>query len=109
MWDSLLLAYADRGRVLPAGYRKLVIRSNGDVLPSLLVDGFVAGVWRVLGDAIEVSAFEPLSPETWAGVGVEARSLLNFLRSRDLAIYRRYWRWWDGLPAAEIRTIEPAR
>jgi len=39
MWDSVLLAYADRGRVLPAEFRRLVIRRNGDVLPTLLVDG----------------------------------------------------------------------
>jgi len=46
MWDSILLAYSVRSRVIPPGYRKLVTRSNGDVLPTLLVDGYVAGVWR---------------------------------------------------------------
>ena len=34
MWDSVLLAYADRGRVIPPAYRALVIRRNGDVLPT---------------------------------------------------------------------------
>lgn len=42
MWDSVLLAYADRSRVIPPDYRPLVIRRNGDVLPTLLVDGYVA-------------------------------------------------------------------
>ena len=37
MWDSALLAHADRGRILPDAYRPLVIRRNGDVLPALLV------------------------------------------------------------------------
>ncbi|MCQ4213122.1 winged helix DNA-binding domain-containing protein, partial [Streptomyces longispororuber] len=46
MWDSTLLAYADRGRVIPPEYRKYVTRVNGDVLPTVLVDGYVAGVWR---------------------------------------------------------------
>ena len=46
MWDSTLLAYADRSRIIPPDYRRLVIRQNGDVLPTLLVDGYVAGVWR---------------------------------------------------------------
>lgn len=46
MWDSVLPAYADRGRVLPEAYRRTVIRANGDVLPTLPVDGYVAGVWR---------------------------------------------------------------
>lgn len=43
MWDQVLLAYANRSRVLPEAHRKLVIRRNGDVLPTLLVDGRVAG------------------------------------------------------------------
>src|SRR5262245_8761112 len=34
MWDSALLAYADRSRIVPPDYRKLVIRTNGDVLPT---------------------------------------------------------------------------
>jgi winged helix DNA-binding protein len=46
MWDSVLLAHADRSRVIPSDYRRLVTRQNGDVLPTLLVDGYVAGVWR---------------------------------------------------------------
>ena len=49
MWDSVLLAYVDRGRVMPPEYRTVVMRNNGDVLPTLLVDGHVAGVWRPIG------------------------------------------------------------
>ena len=48
MWDSTLLAYADRSRIIPPDYRAHVIRRNGDTLPTLLVDGQVAGVWRTL-------------------------------------------------------------
>ena len=39
MWDNVLLAYADRTRVLPDAYRPHVIRRNGDVLPTVLDDG----------------------------------------------------------------------
>ena len=105
MWDSTLLSYADRGRIVPAAHRKHVTRSNGDVLPTLLVDGFVAGVWRVLDDRIEATAFEPLPDDAWAGLATEARALLAFLRTRDTAIYRRYHRWWEQLPAAEVRIL----
>jgi hypothetical protein len=31
---------------MPAEHRTLVLRNNGDVLPTLLIDGHVAGVWR---------------------------------------------------------------
>lgn len=41
MWDSALLAYADRSRVIPDEHRPHVIRRNGDVLPTVLVDGLV--------------------------------------------------------------------
>ncbi|MBB5787083.1 winged helix DNA-binding domain-containing protein [Jiangella mangrovi] len=106
MWDSLLLAHADRGRVLPPEYRKLVIRSNGDTLPALLVDGFVAGVWRPAdGGGIEAAAFHPLPAADWAGLSAEAAALTALLAERDPTVYRRYDRWWTGLPAAEVRVI----
>ncbi|OKI01291.1 hypothetical protein A6A06_21095 [Streptomyces sp. CB02923] len=106
MWDSVLLAYADRSRVIPPAYRKLVIRMNGDVLPTLLVDGHVAGVWRPADGGIEATAFHPLPDETWEGLRAEARSLVAFLADRDPTVYRRYDHWWSkGLPAAEIRLL----
>jgi hypothetical protein len=105
MWDSVLLAYSDRSRMVPPAYRRLVSQSNGDLLPTLLVDGFVAGVWRVVDGGIEASAFEHLPDEAWAGLEDEARALLAFLGTRDTAIYRRYWRWWEGLPVAEVRVL----
>ncbi|MGW4700430.1 winged helix DNA-binding domain-containing protein [Streptomyces sp. NPDC004285] len=106
MWDSVLLAYADRSRVIPPEYRRHVIRVNGDTLPTLLVDGYVAGVWRPVGGGIEVSAFHPLSPADWEAVGVEAASLGRLLAARDPHVYRRYDHWWvKGLPAAESRVL----
>lgn len=90
MWDSVLLAYADRSRVLPAEYRRVVIRANGDVLPTLLVDGYVAGVWRPVAGGVEAAAFHPLPDEVWEGLAVEARSLVRFLAGREPEVYRRY-------------------
>jgi uncharacterized protein YcaQ len=46
-WDNVLLAHADRSRILPHGMRKLVIGKNGDVAQTVLVDGFVAATWWV--------------------------------------------------------------
>ncbi|MFH9426067.1 winged helix DNA-binding domain-containing protein [Streptomyces sp. NPDC017529] len=106
MWDSVLLAYADRGRVIPPAYRKLVIRVNGDVLPTLLVDGHVAGVWRPVEGGIEATAFHPLPDAEWEGLATEAASLVPFLAGRDPLVYRRYDHWWaKGLPAAESRLL----
>jgi len=105
MWDSILLAYADRSRVLPPDYRKLVIRINGDVLPTLLVDGYVAGVWRSVESGIEATAFHRLSDDAWDGLETEARALVAFLADRDPAVYRRYAHWWKSLPGAEVRLL----
>ena len=106
MWDSTLLAYKDRSRIVPPDYRKVVIRDNGDVLPTLLVDGYVAGVWRPVEGGIETTAFHELPDEAWSGLEKEARALVTFLAGRDPAVYRRYAHWWDkNLPSAERRVL----
>ncbi|MFF1715231.1 winged helix DNA-binding domain-containing protein [Streptomyces sp. NPDC058268] len=102
MWDSILLAYSDRGRVIPPAYRPWVIRRNGDVLPTLLVDGHVTGVWRPLPDGIEATAFHPLPAATWDALAEEARSLAAFLGDREAAVYSRYHHWWTKLPETEV-------
>ena len=105
MWDSILLAYADRGRVIPPAYQALVTRTNGDVLPTMLVDGYVAGVWRAGEQGIEATAFHPLPGFAWEGLAAEARALVPFLADRDPEVYRRYHHWWARLPGAETRLL----
>jgi hypothetical protein len=105
MWDSALLAYADRSRLIPAARRKVVMRNNGDVLPTLLVDGLVAGVWRPIDTGIEATAFDRLSDDAWRGLEVEAQNLLPFVADRDPTVYGRYGRWWTDLPAADVRVL----
>ena len=105
MWDSLLLAYADRSRVIAPEYRKLVMRNNGDVLPTLLVDGYVCGVWRPVDGGIEATAFHKLPGDAWDGLAAEASQLVAFLADREPAVYSRYARWWTDLPAADVHLL----
>lgn len=105
MWDSVLLAYADRSRLVPPAYRALITRRNGDVLPTILVDGYVAGVWRPVEEGIEVTAFHRLSDEAWRGLAAEARALTAFLADREPMVYSRYARWWNELPSFEVRAL----
>lgn len=105
MWDSSLLAYADRGRVMPAAYRQLVTRRNGDVLPTLLVDGHVCGVWRPAEGGIEALPFHPLPDEAWDGLAAEARGLWALLADRDPTVYSRYAHWWAHLPASDAQLL----
>jgi hypothetical protein len=105
MWDSILFAYVDRSRIIPEKYRRVVIRRNGDTLPTLLVDGYVAGVWRPIDGGIEASAFHPLSAEAWEGLAQEAKGLAAMLRDRDPNVYSKYGRWWGQLPDTEVRVL----
>lgn len=106
MWDNTLLAYADRSRIIPPEYRELICRRNGNVLPTLLVDGRVAGLWRPVAEGIEATAFHRLDAETWAGLAAEADALITFLADRDPAVYRPYDHWWDKeMPRAEVRIL----
>ncbi len=79
-WDELLLAYDRRERVLPERFRRTVIASNGDVLDTFLVDGFVAGSWRRVNGRVVAEPFEPLPLAARRDVDDEARRLAAFLR-----------------------------
>lgn len=105
MWDSTLLGYADRSRIVPTEYKSVVTRTNGDVLPTLLVDGRVAGVWRTTPDGIEATAFRPLPAKTWKALAREAEALSTFLESRDPTVYSRYNNWWPTLPPGDTRLL----
>jgi hypothetical protein len=107
MWDSTLLAHAVPGRFMPPEYRPVVVRRNGDVLPCLLVDGQVAGVWRATDDGLELTAFRKLGRAAWRGLTAEAENLSTLLADRDPQVYRRYGHWWDkGLPGVESMTVK---
>ena len=56
-------------------------------------------------DGIEASAFHKLSSHDWAGLATEAAALSAFLARRDAKPYSRYARWWNDLPAAEVRVL----
>jgi hypothetical protein len=78
-WDNVLLAWADRTRVLPEEYRKGVISMNGDVAQTFLVDGFVAGIWRGENGRVTIEPFSPLPASVRGEVEEEAGRLEAFL------------------------------
>jgi hypothetical protein len=77
-WDSSLLAYDIRERILPEAYRKTVIRNNGNVLATFLVDGFVAGTWRTRKGRVELEPFAPLARAARRDLAAEATRLEAF-------------------------------
>ncbi|MTD14481.1 winged helix DNA-binding domain-containing protein [Nakamurella sp. YIM 132087] len=46
-WDNILLGHADRSRILPPEYKDRVFSQNGIVRGAVLVDGMVAGAWKL--------------------------------------------------------------
>jgi len=77
-WDNVLLAFADRSRVLPEAYRRKVIGMNGDVAQTFLVDGFVAGMWRVEDGRVVLEPFVRLARTVRAELEEEAARLEAF-------------------------------
>jgi hypothetical protein len=99
MWDSVLLAYEDRGRILPEAHRRRVIQKNGDFLPTFLVDGHVAGLWRSEVSAegrtsIRWEPFEKLAPGVEDRLAREAARLAAFVQPLEPAVYKRYATTW---------------
>jgi hypothetical protein len=77
-WDALLLSHADRTRVLPEEYRSTVIK-GGDVLETFLVDGLVAGSWRIMNRKIQREPFAPLPLAVRRELDNEGRRLAAFV------------------------------
>ena len=81
-WDNVLLAFADRTRVLPEQYRKQVIRMNGDVAQTFLVDGFVGGTWQVVDGRVVADPFVRPSRSVQRELKDEAERLEAFLAEK---------------------------
>jgi Winged helix DNA-binding domain len=86
-WDSLLLSHATRhrDRIIADERRSNVFSKNADVLPTFVIDGFVAGTWQLdlLGDAaaIELRPFGNLPVGVRDALAAEADRTLALLAS----------------------------
>jgi winged helix DNA-binding protein len=79
-WDNAILGYTDRTRILPEPFRPRVIKGNGDVKQTFLVDGFVAGTWRVDRERVHIEPFITLASSTREEIAEETAALEAFLR-----------------------------
>ncbi|MGV9453033.1 winged helix DNA-binding domain-containing protein [Streptomyces sp. NPDC003635] len=77
-FDNLLLSHADRTRVIPPANRGRTWQVNTVYCP-FLVDGFLAGVWRILDDALVIEPFGELTKAQRAEVLEEGAYLLQVM------------------------------
>jgi hypothetical protein len=94
MWDSTLLAFDDRTRMVSDEDRLRVIARNGDVAPTFLVDGRVAGLWWAVHEGgrtrIELEPFRPITTSDRTALETEGERLATFLEPLEPRVYGRY-------------------
>lgn len=81
-FDNLIISHADRSRVISEDAYKQVFLSAARVMPTILVDGVVAGRWNTERDSaaatLRVEAFQPFDPQTETALIAEGERLLRF-------------------------------
>jgi hypothetical protein len=84
-FDNMLLSFADRTRtrIMADEYRARVFTINGIIKATVLVDGFVRGMWKVTqkrGEAVlEVDLFQPVLAGEREELEREGMRLLDFV------------------------------
>lgn len=82
-YDNLLLAFDDRRRVVSTDHRRHLITRNLIIPPTFLVDGAVAGTWKLERTAktgrMVIAPFARIDRKTRAQLESEAEALLAFV------------------------------
>lgn len=77
-FDNLLLAFADRGRIMTREVQARVC--VGDLVePTLLVDGMVCGTWGQRAGTVTITPFARLSPDDEEASIAEGRRMARFI------------------------------
>jgi hypothetical protein len=76
-FDNLIVAYADRTRMMTDEQRKAVC-VGAVIFPTFLVDGVVAGLWDLKDGVLDLRPFHPLPERAMAELAAEGAGLLAF-------------------------------
>ena len=81
-FDNILLSHAERNRIISDEHRKRLFSGKNGVFPgTVLVDGFVAGTWELVGKgestSIRVQPYFPLRDEVRDEITAEGNRLLD--------------------------------
>jgi hypothetical protein len=81
-FDNLILSHDDRARVISEQNRKRMFTRNGIFPGTVLVDGFVVGMWRLARSrgaaALVIEMFEPVGESARDAITAEGGRLLAF-------------------------------
>jgi hypothetical protein len=81
-YDNLILSHADRTRIVADAHRSSIVTRNLQVRATFLVDGFVAGTWKIerkkASATLLIAPFEALTSKTREETGAEGNQLLRF-------------------------------
>lgn len=93
-FDNVLLSHSDRTRLIADEHRPKVMLKNLQVRATLLVDGVVAGTWRVARKkkiaTLIAEPFGALAKKTMAALESEGDALLRFLEE-DAGVREVRW------------------
>jgi hypothetical protein len=96
-YDNVVLAYADRSRVIADEHRPWVFLKGGRVRATFLVDGFVAGTWKVerakRAATMVLEPFGRLAKQDRQALASEGKRLIRFLE--------------DDVPKSVVRIAQP--
>ncbi|MFP5116381.1 winged helix DNA-binding domain-containing protein [Bacillaceae bacterium C204] len=86
-FDNILLSYADRKRIIDESYRNIVFTKNGIIRPTILIDGFVSGLWKVQKEKgtvkLIIELFNKLPDEEHNALTEEGTRLLDFIAGQE--------------------------
>jgi len=81
-YDNTLLSHADRTRIVSDEDRKQLMSGGGVLASTILVDGFVHGVWRIArrgkSASLVIKPYRPLRKKDMAALTAEGKRLLHF-------------------------------
>jgi hypothetical protein len=86
-FDNILLSYADRKRIIDEAYRNIVFTKNGIIRPTILIDGFVSGIWKLQKEKgtvrLIIELFKKLPDEEHNVLMEEGTRLLDFIAGKE--------------------------
>ena len=103
-YDNLVLSHADRTRIVADEHRSKIVTANLRVLPTFIVDGFVAGTWKIertkRSAVLVVEPFGALTKKASNELAEEGDKLLRFVEENAATFDVRF----GGKPRARKKS-----